>query len=699
MNKIWSRFDRMSLSRKFITALLFCSLGTACFLGLVVSNRASKAIEQDIDEKLNAISTSKLQEFQASFEKVKGDLKTLSTSKFLQDALVAYESVAYGTGLDLSNDADFASSPYFKSIQSKFAETFEDYLKSSNFNSFAIALNNGSVVSQTGGSFLLGKNLDKGSFKSQPVGPCYATAKSHGTHFTDLQIDFDKNGRAYLCTVIKSKYDRDVYKKDAPMGVLVVDLNWDLFNRVSKFTAGLGELGEIVLLGSDSKLRTFPRALAASSKLENLAGGKWTEKVDGASEKMQKITDHSGDTVYAITQAFKLDEKNQWWIVTQESVSEARRPIRDMQIWSALLLVISAVMVSVVGWKLSAVLSERFMHTGASLISANHDVSQVSENVAQVARSVQSGSQQQASAIHETSVALEELTQMVARTAELSSVSKSKSESCEREAGTGLGKIANLLESIDKVDESSKSTLTQIDKANESFQELLSLFNTINSKTQVINDIAFQTKLLSFNASVEAARAGEHGKGFAVVAEEVGKLAISVSSAAGEINSLLSTSSSKMNSMIDENRAGLERASSDSKREIDSSKTIASECNQFFESLSKMVGEINNEMNQISAAATEQKTGIAEINRAVGQISTANDENVSNANVINDLSGRLMTVVNELTTSNRELDKLLKGQNAKADTSLDITATDNLGPSGEDSAAPSEEKSNVRKAS
>ncbi|MBC7465119.1 MAG: hypothetical protein H7256_03945 [Bdellovibrio sp.] len=47
----------------------------------------------------------------------------------------------------------------------------------------------------------------------------------------------------------------------------------------------------------------------------------------------------------------------------------------------------------------------------------------------------------------------------------------------------------------------------------------------IGNKTKVINDIVFQTKLLSFNASVEAARAGEHGKGFAVVAEEVGKLA------------------------------------------------------------------------------------------------------------------------------------------------------------------------------
>ena len=57
----------------------------------------------------------------------------------------------------------------------------------------------------------------------------------------------------------------------------------------------------------------------------------------------------------------------------------------------------------------------------------------------------------------------------------------------------------------------------------------------IKDKVNIINDIVFQTKLLSFNASVEAARAGENGKGFAVVAEEVGNLASVSGKAANEI--------------------------------------------------------------------------------------------------------------------------------------------------------------------
>ena len=53
-----------------------------------------------------------------------------------------------------------------------------------------------------------------------------------------------------------------------------------------------------------------------------------------------------------------------------------------------------------------------------------------------------------------------------------------------------------------------------------SLPKVLEIIKTIEDKTKVINDIVFQTKLLSFNASVEAARAGEAGKGFAVVASK-----------------------------------------------------------------------------------------------------------------------------------------------------------------------------------
>lgn len=70
----------------------------------------------------------------------------------------------------------------------------------------------------------------------------------------------------------------------------------------------------------------------------------------------------------------------------------------------------------------------------------------------------------------------------------------------------------------------------------------------------MINEIVFQTKLLSFNATVEAARAGENGKGFSVVAVEIGKLEQISGNAAKEISELLYNSTKPVSETIENNK-------------------------------------------------------------------------------------------------------------------------------------------------
>src|SRR5690606_10248254 len=73
-------------------------------------------------------------------------------------------------------------------------------------------------------------------------------------------------------------------------------------------------------------------------------------------------------------------------------------------------------------------------------------------------------------------------------------------------------------------------------------------------KTEVINDIVFQTKVLSFNASVEAAKAPhESGKGFSEVATQIGDLSTLSANASLEISHILEQSVSQVDTIIRKN--------------------------------------------------------------------------------------------------------------------------------------------------
>ena len=82
-------------------------------------------------------------------------------------------------------------------------------------------------------------------------------------------------------------------------------------------------------------------------------------------------------------------------------------------------------------------------------------------------------------------------------------------------------------------------------KTASSMEEINTQVHAINEAISVIDQIAFQTNILSLNAAVEAATAGEAGKGFAVVAAEVRNLASRSAEAANEIKTIVLNATTK----------------------------------------------------------------------------------------------------------------------------------------------------------
>ena len=106
--------------------------------------------------------------------------------------------------------------------------------------------------------------------------------------------------------------------------------------------------------------------------------------------------------------------------------------------------------------------------------------------------------------------------------------------------------VNNLSEALSEmaktVDQATKDMTGVAEKQSEIVKSTDIINESVEASLRIIDsiqDIAFQTNLLSLNASIEAARAGEAGKGFAVVAEEVGRLAITSKETSEEIATTL----------------------------------------------------------------------------------------------------------------------------------------------------------------
>lgn len=223
------------------------------------------------------------------------------------------------------------------------------------------------------------------------------------------------------------------------------------------------------------------------------------------------------------------------------------------------------------------------------------DLSDTSSNLTTLSRELTSNSQrlaegstQQAASIQETSSTLEESSSMVHQT-------------------TQNTKEAEIL---------ARKTKEFANKGNDEMQDMLGLMEELKRSSaeiskiiKVIDEIAFQTNILSLNAAVEAARAGEAGKGFAVVAEEVRNLA---------------------------QRSA--QAAKDTARIIESNIDLSEKCLSITEVVSGSLVEINNEsgkvnelLGEISTASQEQEIGIGQINKAISQMEHVLQANATTA--------------------------------------------------------------------
>lgn len=216
-----------------------------------------------------------------------------------------------------------------------------------------------------------------------------------------------------------------------------------------------------------------------------------------------------------------------------------------------------------------------------------------------------------------------------------------------------------------QISESNQNMVHQIEGSNKEITEIVNIIREIDSKTKVINDIVFQTKLLSFNASVEAARAGENGKGFSVVAEEISHLASMSGQAAQEITHLLDSSIQKVEYIVKNSHETVEKAIEIGKKKVDATNVAADRCGDIFNEIVVNVSKTKDIIQDIAQASNEQVQGINSINNAIQKLQHVSSSNSQISSEVASTADTLKEQVGELAGAVTTLQDLVHGASSK----------------------------------
>ena len=297
-----------------------------------------------------------------------------------------------------------------------------------------------------------------------------------------------------------------------------------------------------------------------------------------------------------------------------------------------------------------------------SIYSLSEILTATAEELSVKSRELSEATTQEASAIQETASSLHEITAMVQRNTDNANKTKDLSRSSKEASHKGLDSVKNMILAMNEINHTQGDIMNRVDEGNKKIGDIVGVISAIGEKTKVINDIVFQTKLLSFNASVEAARAGEQGKGFAVVADEVGKLAEMSGKASQEITAMLEDSIKRVSLIVDETKTNVEKIILQGKDKIAKGTVIANTCATSLEDVVSKIAEVDRTITEISTASREQSQGITEINSAVSQLDTATQQNSIIASETFESSKELSKNSNELRKMVDTLVELFRGK-------------------------------------
>jgi methyl-accepting chemotaxis protein len=176
---------------------------------------------------------------------------------------------------------------------------------------------------------------------------------------------------------------------------------------------------------------------------------------------------------------------------------------------------------------------------------------------------------------------------------------------------------------------------------------------------EVITELSNQTNLLSLNAAIEAARAGEHGRGFAVVADEVKKLAQYSAQSANEVATLIQAI---RNEIVD-----AQQSMQSATKEVGLGMGVFYAAGSLFSEIEGIIVDVNNQVEEVSAAARQISVGTIQVVQAIEEISAVSEYISSEAHTASAATEQQLAAMEEISSSATHLTHMAGGLQAVVD--------------------------------
>ncbi len=477
-----------------------------------------------------------------------------------------------------------------------------------------------------------------------------------------------------------------VLKYDIIMGYMIVQIPPDKINELLLEKTGMGETGEVYLVGKDGYLRSDTRFLKDSILKKKIDTEPVRLALQGKSGVMRN-KDYKGDETLSAYMPFK-HKQLQFAMIGDVDYSEATKASTTMTIYGLLTFAIVlavAIIVTIIfvqrivvrigrlvqniekfaegqlNVKFEIKAKDEIAQIGAALskmgeslrtsmaniketgeelwkFSKNldefttkqaQDLKVMSDNIENISASIQNTS----AAIEEVTSGAEEVASSAQNLSHMSQELTNMATDMSKSADTGRKAIEEITSLIEEVAEKTGNAASIVSNVAKKSQNIREIVDTINS-------IAEQTNLLALNAAIEAARAGEAGKGFAVVADEIRKLAEESKKATENINQILGD----IQSGADQANTAMTEVS----ESVSNTKERAEGTMKEFDTILEKIKEVLGMTENLAATAEE-------LSAATQEISSSMTNAAKSVTEVSDSAAKITEMMKNLTEQSEDL--------------------------------------------